>query len=115
VFDPALNGLLSHPDWEYWRDTTLPRYNYPADEAADIIARHKAWLADLTARRAEAAAAKEAKAAAAAAAAAAGAAEAEAGAQAEAAAAQVGDGRQQEQGRKGGGVLGAIARFVGLQ
>jgi hypothetical protein len=64
VFDAAINGLLSHPDWAYWDASALPRYRYPEAEAAELVARHTAWREDVIARRAEAAAAKEAAAAA---------------------------------------------------
>ncbi|KAF6263018.1 hypothetical protein COO60DRAFT_1492560, partial [Scenedesmus sp. NREL 46B-D3] len=56
VFDPALNDLLQHPDWDTWSRKLLP----PVES-------HTVWFEQLKAKRAAAEAAKAAAAAAAAA------------------------------------------------
>lgn len=60
MFNAAVNGALSHPDWAHWRDSVLPRYRYPQEAADQIIAQQQAWRAELDIKRAEAAAARAA-------------------------------------------------------
>lgn len=61
VFDPALNQLLLHPDWDTWSRKMLPRYKYAADEAQPAAEAHAAWFAELKAKRAAEAAARAAE------------------------------------------------------
>lgn len=61
VFDPALNQLLMHPDWETWSKRMLPRYHYDVNDAKLAAETHAAWFAELKAKRAAEAAAKAAE------------------------------------------------------
>lgn len=61
VFDPALNNLLLHPDWDTWSRKMLPRYKYPEEASQSAAKAHAAWFAELKAKRAAEAAAKAAE------------------------------------------------------
>jgi hypothetical protein len=66
-FDPALNNLLQHPDWDTWSRKLLPRYYYNPELVGPAVESHTVWFEELKAKRAAAEAAKAAAAAAAAA------------------------------------------------
>jgi hypothetical protein len=68
-FDPALNDLLQHPDWDTWSRKLLPRYVYDPELVGHAVESHTVWFEQLKAKRAAAEAAKAAAAAEAAAAA----------------------------------------------
>jgi hypothetical protein len=101
-FDPALNDLLQHPDWDTWSRKLLPRYFYDPELVGPAVESHTEWFEQLKAKRAAAEAAKAAAAAAAAQAAAAEAAAKEEQDKAAAAEAAVKDRELQAAGSKRG-------------
>jgi hypothetical protein len=62
-FDPALNNLLQHPDWDTWSRKLLPRYFYDPELVSPAVESHTVWFEQLKAKRAAAEAAKAAAAA----------------------------------------------------
>lgn len=64
VFDPALNDVLQHPDWDTWSRKLLPRYYYDPELVGPAVESHTVWFEQLKAKRAAAEAAKAAAAAA---------------------------------------------------
>jgi hypothetical protein len=62
-FDPALNDLLQHPDWDTWSRKLLPRYFYDPELVGPAVESHTVWFEELKAKRAAAEAAKAAAAA----------------------------------------------------
>ncbi|WIA38279.1 hypothetical protein OEZ86_001619 [Tetradesmus obliquus] len=63
VFDPALNNVLQHPDWDTWSRKLLPRYYYDPELVGPAVESHAVWFEQLKAKRAAAEAAKAAAAA----------------------------------------------------
>ncbi len=47
MFDPAINNLLAHPDWQAWGESILPLCVYPAEEGAAVVQQYHTWRANL--------------------------------------------------------------------
>uniref|UniRef100_A0A383VE63 Pseudouridine synthase I TruA alpha/beta domain-containing protein n=1 Tax=Tetradesmus obliquus TaxID=3088 RepID=A0A383VE63_TETOB len=63
VFDPALNNVLQHSDWDTWSRKLLPRYYYDPELVGPAVESHTVWFEQLKAKRAAAEVAKAAAAA----------------------------------------------------